>query len=111
MAQSMSHRDLSPRVGDAPELASRLRFADLSSSVGAGVLGVGLGVMLAAPLRGLTIPLLGLGLVLHAWGMTDKHRLESRQGALRPWWSSVLYWVCWVALVALVAIVGYRLVR
>jgi hypothetical protein len=82
--------------------AARVRFAELSSSLGAGVLGVGLGVLAASYLRGLGLAIATIGLVLHAWGMTDKHLLETRQGARRVWWSTLLYWICWAALGILV---------
>ena len=83
---------------------NRLRLAELSSSLGAGVLGVGLGVLLAAYLGGLGVAILIVGLVLHAWGMTDKHALERRAGERRPAWSTALYWICWLALGALVVV-------
>lgn len=91
------------------ETSSRLKLAELSSTSGAGILGVGLGALLAGPLHGFGIPVLVLGLVLHAWGMTDKHRLE--HGAARPRWSVAVYWTCWLALIALVAAVAVRASR
>jgi hypothetical protein len=92
------------------QASRRQRFAELSSAVGAGVLGVGLGALLASPLRGLAIPILVAGLVLHSWGMTDKHQLENARGEARPRWSTALYWVCWLALgVLLVATIARAL--
>lgn len=87
----------------ADRSAPRLKLAELTSSLGAGVLGAGIGVVLAGSLAGLGLPLLFLGLVLHAWGMTDKHAIEAGAGATRVWWSLVLYWVCWLGLAALAA--------
>jgi hypothetical protein len=81
-------------------VASRLKLAELTSSLGAGVLGAGIGILLAGYLGGLGLPVLVLGLVLHAWGMRDKHALEA--GAPQVWWSTALYWICWVALAGLV---------
>jgi hypothetical protein len=86
----------------------RLRVAELTSSLGAGVLGVGIGVLAASSLGGLGWPILFAGLLLHAWGMTDKHRIEAKQGAPRVWWSTLLYWICWAFLAALVAYVIWR---
>jgi hypothetical protein len=80
---------------------SRLRFAELSSAVGAGVLGFGLGALLATAVRGLAIPILLSGLLLHAWGMTDKHRLENERSELRPFWFTAVYWACWSGIAAL----------
>lgn len=79
----------------------RLKLAELTSSLGAGVLGFGGGVLLANELGGRGIPLLVVGLALHAWGMTDKHRIEARGEVVRAWWSTALYWVCWVGLIAI----------
>ena len=76
----------------------RLRLAELTSSVGAGVLGLGLGIVAREYLARAGWPLLVLGLVVHAWGMMDKRRLEARMGAPDVWWSTVLYWTCWVLL-------------
>lgn len=80
---------------------SRLRLAELSSAVGAGVLGLGAGLLLqdVAAFEGAGLPVLVVGLLLHAWGMTDKHRLEA--DAPRPAWSTALYWICWALLAAL----------
>ncbi len=80
-------------------LASRLKLAELTSSLGAGVLGAGIGVLLATWLDGLAVPILAVGLLLHAWGMRDKHTLEA--GASQPAWASALYWACWLLLGAL----------
>lgn len=79
----------------------RLRLAELTSSLGAGVLGLGLGVLAAAALRDLVGPILVAGGVMHVWGMFDKHRLERAAGAKQPWWSALLYWLCWAALAVL----------
>ena len=86
----------------------RLRLAELTSSLGAGILGLGIGVLAGEYLDGTGLPVLILGLVLHAWGMTDKHRLEASSLVPDVWWSTVLYWICWVLLGALVAYVFLR---
>jgi len=89
------------------ERHARIKVAELTSAVGAGVLGLGIGVLAAMTLRGLGVPLLAAGLALHAWGMTDKHRME--RGAGRAvWWSTVTYWVCWVALAGIAAYAVWR---
>lgn len=87
------------RIASDPRLASRLKLAELTSSLGAGVLGAGIGVLLATWLDGLALPILAVGLLLHAWGMRDKHALEA--GVVQPVWSSALYWACWLILAAL----------
>jgi hypothetical protein len=73
-----------------------------------GRLGVGLGALLASPLRSFAIPILVAGLLLHAWGMADKHRLDTDGGATQPWWSTALYWICWASLGGLVIAIVMR---
>jgi hypothetical protein len=73
----------------------RLRLAELTSGVGAVVLGVGLGVLTAEHLSLFGLPLLLIGAAAHGWGMFDKHRLERQAGAQNPWWEPVAYWACW----------------
>jgi hypothetical protein len=92
------------------DISSRLNLAELSSSMGAGVLGAGLGVVVADQLGGFGWPIVVAGLVMHAWGMTDKHQLEASRGESRPAWSTVLYWVCWLALLALLVLIVWRAV-
>jgi uncharacterized membrane protein YecN with MAPEG domain len=77
---------------------SRRRLAELTSGVGALVLGIGLGVLAADRLYRFGIPLLLVGAVAHAWGMFDKHRLERQADAPNVWWELLVYWVCWILL-------------
>lgn len=95
-------------MNEHPRPSSRLRFAELTSSVGAGVLGVGLGASFGAELASLAVPVLIAGAALHAVGMTDKHLLERSAGEVRPRWSTALYWICWLALLALTLVLGAR---
>lgn len=85
----------------------RLRLAELTSSVGAGVLGFGLGLLLGQRLPGSGIPVLAVGLGLHLWGMLDKHRLESG-AVVERWWSKAAYWGCWILLAGLIAFLIMR---
>ena len=87
------------RVASDPRTASRLKLAELTSSLGAGVLGAGIGVLFADWLDGLGLPILAVGLLLHSWGMRDKHALEA--GREQPVWAAMLYWACWLILGAL----------
>jgi hypothetical protein len=82
---------------------NRLKFAELSSGAGALVAGVGLGALSASWLASDAGVVLASGVVLHGWGMWDKHRLEA--GAAEPRWSVYLYWVCWILLAAALALV------
>lgn len=82
-------------------LRTRWKRADVTSAVGAGVLGVGIGIFLGRVLETYAIPIIALGLLMHAWGMYDKHRLESGAGTGRLWWAEALYWGCWIGLLVL----------
>jgi predicted MFS family arabinose efflux permease len=87
----------------------RLRLAELTSSVGALVLGIGLGALLGNVLGGFGLPLLMAGALVHAWGMFDKHRLEQRTGAPDVRWHVVAYWACWLLLALMALGVAGRL--
>jgi hypothetical protein len=76
---------------------TRLKLAELTSGIGALVLGVGFGALFPhwfAPAGGL---LLAAGGVAHAFGMWDKHRIEARDVESGPWLTA-LYWTCWLLL-------------
>jgi hypothetical protein len=86
----------------------RLKRAELASGVGAGVLGMGLGILLSEKLRHYIIPVLAIGILLHGWGMFAKHNLEKDSEAPDVWWSVILYWVCWGALFLLAFLINFR---
>jgi hypothetical protein len=87
----------------------RLRLAELTSGVGALVLGLGIGALLSERLSGLALPFLIAGAAAHAWGMLDKHRLERQSGASDSWWSPAAYWLCWMLLGLLAVGIAGRL--
>jgi hypothetical protein len=82
-----------------------LKRAETTSTVGAGVLGAGLALLVADRLAAFALPILFTGLVTHVWGMYDKHRLEGRAGESRLWWTEMLYWGCWIGLFVLLVYV------
>lgn len=75
-----------------------IKRAELTSAVGAGVLGAGLALLMPLTVARYAAPILALGLFMHAWGMFEKHRLERASTVPTTWWAELLYWVCWVAL-------------
>ena len=82
---------------------NRLKLAELTSGVGALVLGVGLGALLPhwfGPRAGL---IAFAGLSLHAFGMWDKHRLEAVGPSGNPPWVVALYRVCRLLLAVVLA--------
>lgn len=87
---------------------ARVKRAELLSSLGAGVLGAGLALLLPNLLAPYAILILLLGLISHAVGMSQKHALEQQVEVVRVWWAEGLYWFCWLALVALL---GWIVIR
>ena len=84
---------------------TRLKLAELTSGMGALVLGTGLGALFShwfAPAAGFMA--LG-GVVAHGFGMWDKHRLEARAHAESGPGVVALYWVCWLLLASVVMFV------
>ena len=80
---------------------TRLKRAQTTSAIGAGILGAGIGIRFGAALAPFAIVAILLGLVMHAWGMFDRHRLEAHAELPRVWWAELLYWVCWALLAGL----------
>jgi hypothetical protein len=84
---------------------TRLKLAELTSGVGALVLGIGLGAWLSRWLAPAAALIVLAGVVAHSFGMWDKHRLEARASAEATDVLVVtLYWVCWVLLAGVVAV-------
>lgn len=81
---------------------TRLNFAELTSGIGAWVLGLGVGAMCAAWLAPAAAFIVVAGLTAHAFGMWDKHRLEALGPTQRELWVTALYWLCWLLLAAVV---------
>ncbi len=77
---------------------TRVKLAELTSGVGALVLGIGLGALFATWI-GPTAGFVTLaGLAVHALGMWDKQRIEKRTEADADRLFLTLYWVCWLML-------------
>jgi hypothetical protein len=81
---------------------SRIKRAELLSTLGAAVLGGGIALALQRWLVNLVLPMLVIGVAVHAIGMFDKHRTETAGNFRRAAWENTLYWVCWATLGALV---------
>jgi hypothetical protein len=83
---------------------SEIRKAEILSTVGAGVLGAGLALLLHRWFAAVAIPLLILGAGVHGWAMFWRHRLESGHGVIRARWEQAVYWLCWAALAAILLV-------
>ena len=90
------------------EHIARIKKAELLSSMGAGVLGAGIALLLPYQLAPYALPILLLGLISHAVGMSQKHGLEQQGKLVRVWWAEALYWSCWLALAVLLVFIVIR---
>ena len=84
---------------------TRLKLAELTSGIGALVLGVELGALfpkLFAPSAGL---MAFAGVITHACGMWAKRRLEAQANVDNGLLAPALYWACWLLLAAVVVFV------
>lgn len=91
-----------------PVHVAQIKKADLLSSIGAGVLGAGIALLVANSLAPYAVPILVLGLLSHAAGMSKKHGLEKQGQNVRVWWAEALYWLCWAALAVLLIFIVIR---
>jgi hypothetical protein len=87
---------------------TRLKLAELTSGVGALVLGVGLGALFPQWFAPAAAMITAAGVIVHSVGMWDKHRIEARAGTEGGPCLAVLYWVCWSMLAALVIVLFVR---
>jgi hypothetical protein len=87
---------------------TRLKLAELTSGIGALVLGVGLGALFPHWFATSAGFIVLAGVVAHGFGMWDKHRLEAQAQAESGPWVVALYWVCWLLLAAVVALLLVR---
>lgn len=81
--------------------------ADLLSITGATVAGIASGAWLANAIRPLFLPMLVVGLLVHAVGMKARHRLDEKAGALPASWQW-LYFVCWLAIAVLPVLAAWH---
>lgn len=86
----------------------RLAHASMTSGVGAGMLGISVGLLFHDALLAYFTAILLIGLVLHSLGMYEKHRIENQHETRPSWWMRALYAACWIGLAALAAFVAIR---
>lgn len=91
--------------------AARRKAAELLSTTGALVLGVGIGLLVPAVGTVVAWLAIALGVLSHGWGMYERHRLDLQGGTVLPWWASLLYWLCWIGLAALAVYFAAQFIR
>jgi hypothetical protein len=84
--------------------------ADLTSGIGALILGIGIGSYFARIFSTASALILVAGAITHGIGMFDKHRLETTGTVESSKLISGLYWLCWALLAILAAVIalGWR---
>ncbi|WP_291983199.1 hypothetical protein [Luteitalea sp.] len=88
---------------------TRLQIADLTSGVGAVVLGLGLGALWSEWLKPAAGLIPAVGLVMHGFGMWDKHRREPDATTRDSRWTLAMYWGCWLLLAGVVGLLVFRI--
>lgn len=84
---------------------AKVKCAELLSTTGALLLGVGLGLLLEKSLATFAIPILLLGSLCHLVGMVGKHRIEAAGVEPTPTWYVFLNWGCWLALLIMLVLI------
>jgi hypothetical protein len=87
---------------------TRVKVAELTSGIGALVLGVGIGAMFPRWFAPSAALIAAAGVIAHAFGMWDKHRLEAQSHADGGTWIAALYWACWFLLAAVIVLLFVR---
>lgn len=87
---------------------TRLKVAELTSGIGAVVLGVGLGALFPGWFARSAVWITLAGLCLHSFGMWDKHQIERHESDPSPGWVVALYWVCWLLLGVVLTVVIFK---
>ncbi len=85
---------------------SRLRQAELASTVGVGIIGFGIRVYLAYYFQPYALWTIVIGIALHGVAMYKKAEMKPMK--LR--WAKWLYWLCWAIIIGLVIYIAARVV-
>ncbi len=85
---------------------SRLRQAELASTVGVGIIGFGIGLYLANYFEPYALWTIVIGIALHGVAMYKKAKMKPTM--LR--WARWLYWLCWAIIIGLVIYIAVSVV-
>jgi hypothetical protein len=85
---------------DSPQ--KRLKQLEMLGSLGAGILGAGLALLLVRWLGPYSLPILIVGILSHGWAMFAKCRLEREANIVQPAWAVAAERLCWAMIAGLV---------
>lgn len=88
---------------DSSEPMKNQQFYQSASSLGSGILGLGLGVLLSRWIGAWTLYLIAAGLFIHGWGMYKLHYSGNASWSKLPGWLKMSVGVCWLVLAGLLA--------
>ncbi len=92
------------------EKLTKTKVAEIASTLGAGILGFGMGALLGDYIQQYSFWIILIGLIMHGWGMYKTHQNKKESGhensisqiKLSEFsWINLLYWLCWVIIVGL----------
>lgn len=84
----------------------RLKKLELLGGLGAGILGVGIGLVLVRWLQPYALPILIIGILSHGWAMWAKKRIERQDNLAEPPWVVAAEWICWLMIAGLLIYVA-----
>jgi drug/metabolite transporter (DMT)-like permease len=90
-------------IDRSADLERRRNAAQLLSTTGAAVAGIGVGALFGEILQPFAVAILVVGLVAHVAGMIGSRRAQRAEGYRRSPLELAFYWLCW-ALIAILAV-------
>lgn len=93
------------------EKITRTELSALASTLGAGILGFGLGVFLENYFQQYVFWIILIGILMHGWGMYEVHQKNKESDHKNSIsqikrcefsWTNLLYWLCWVIIFGLI---------
>lgn len=86
-------------------ILTKAKLEELASTVGAGILGLGLGALLSNYFQRYAFGIILIGLIMHGWGMYMTHHQNKKAIS----WMNILYWFCWIIIIGLAIYVLVKL--
>lgn len=76
---------------------TKKKLAELTSILGVGVIGFGLGALLSIYFQPFSLLIILIGIALHGVAMYNKSKTETKELL----WVRLFYWLCWLILAGL----------